>query len=60
MPLTSRGTKVIASNTWTALRCYGPRGAFFFLASNLRRKSGIIARVVGNPSQLTLNRRVTQ
>ena len=52
--------QVIASNTWTALRRYGPRAAFFSLASNLRRMSGIIARIVGNPSELTLNRRVTQ
>ena len=44
MALTSHGTKIIASHTWTALRRYGPRAAFFFLASNLRRRSGTLRR----------------
>ena len=51
MALTSHGTKVIASNTWTALLRYGPRAAFFFLASNLRRRSGRLRRL---RHQLTL------
>jgi FkbM family methyltransferase len=44
MALTSHGTKIIAANTWAALRRYGPRAAFFFLASNLRRRSGTLRR----------------
>jgi FkbM family methyltransferase len=44
MALTSHGTKIIASHTWIALRRYGPRAAFFFLASNLRRRSGKLRR----------------
>ncbi|HEY3989680.1 MAG TPA: FkbM family methyltransferase [Acidobacteriaceae bacterium] len=51
MALTSHGTSIIASNTWTALRRYGPRAAFFFLASNLRRRSGTLRR---STHQLTL------
>jgi FkbM family methyltransferase len=38
--MTPNGIKLIASQTWTALRRYGPAAAFFFLAANLRRKSG--------------------
>ena len=45
MALTSHGTKIIASNTWIALRRYGPRAAFFFLASNLRRRAGRLRRL---------------
>ena len=52
MALTSHGTKIIASHTWTALRRFGPKAAFFFLASNLRRRSGTLRR---KTHQLTLN-----
>lgn len=38
--MTSNGIKLVVSQTWTALRRYGPRAAFFLLAANLRRKSG--------------------
>src|SRR4051794_19427896 len=44
MALTSHGTKIIASHTWIALRRYGPRAPFFFLASNLPRRSGNLRR----------------
>jgi FkbM family methyltransferase len=37
--MTSNGIKLIASQTWTALRRYGPKAALFFLSANLRRKS---------------------
>jgi FkbM family methyltransferase len=46
MALTAHGTKIIAANTWAALRRYGPRAAFLFLASNLRRRSGNLRRKV--------------
>lgn len=51
MALTSHGTRIIASHTWTALRRFGPGAAFFFLASNLRRRSGNLRR---KTHQLTL------
>jgi hypothetical protein len=38
--MTPNGIKLIVSQTWTALRRYGPAAAFFFLTANLRRKSG--------------------
>jgi hypothetical protein len=38
--MTSNGIKLVVSQTWTALRRYGPKAAFFFLSANLRRKSG--------------------
>jgi FkbM family methyltransferase len=38
--MTPNGIKLIASQTWTALRRFGSRPAFFFLLANLRRKSG--------------------
>jgi FkbM family methyltransferase len=38
--MTPNGIKLIATQTWTALRRFGPRAALFFLSSNLRRKSG--------------------
>ena len=38
--MTSNGIKLIVSQTWTALRRYGPKAAIFFLSANLRRKSG--------------------
>jgi FkbM family methyltransferase len=44
MKLTSHGTRVIASQTWVALRRYGPAAAFYLLATNLRRKSGTLRR----------------
>ena len=45
MKLTSHGTKVIASQTWVALRRYGPGAALYLLATNLRRKSGTLRRL---------------
>jgi FkbM family methyltransferase len=39
-PMTPNGIQLIVSQTWTALRRYGFTAALFFLASNLRRKSG--------------------
>jgi FkbM family methyltransferase len=51
MSLTSYGIKYVASHTWTALRRYGPRAAFFYIASNLRRRSGTLRR---KTHQLTL------
>jgi FkbM family methyltransferase len=44
MALTLYGTKIVATRTWTALRRYGPRAALFFLASQLRRRSGTLRR----------------
>jgi FkbM family methyltransferase len=38
--MTLTGIKLIVSQTWTALRRYGPKAALFFLSANLRRKSG--------------------
>ena len=38
--MTPNGIKLIVSQTWIALRRYGPAAAFFFLSANLRRKSG--------------------
>jgi FkbM family methyltransferase len=38
--MTPNGIKLIATQTWTALRRFGPKAAFFFFSANLRRKSG--------------------
>jgi FkbM family methyltransferase len=38
--MTLNGIKLIATQTWTALRRYGYTAALFFLSANLRRKSG--------------------
>ena len=38
--MTSNGIQLIATQTWTALRRFGPKAALFFLSANLRRKSG--------------------
>jgi FkbM family methyltransferase len=38
--MTPNGIKLIVFQTWIALRRYGPAAALFFLAVNIRRKSG--------------------
>jgi FkbM family methyltransferase len=44
--MTSNGIKLVVSQTWIALRRYGPEAALFFLSANLRRKSGSTRRSI--------------
>src|ERR1700759_3176273 len=52
--MTSNGIKLIVSQTWIALRRYGPAAAFFFLSANLRRKSGDTRQTIHRVSPKTL------
>jgi FkbM family methyltransferase len=44
--VTLTGILLIVSQTWTALRRYGPAVAFFFLSANLRRKFGSAGKTI--------------